>query len=48
LVDIIIIKGILDVAFRRKELKWTSAKIARSDSKDVVTVHDKDSARKKS
>jgi biofilm PGA synthesis N-glycosyltransferase PgaC len=27
LVDLIIIKGVLDVAFRRKNLKWTSAKI---------------------
>lgn len=27
LVDLIIIKGVLDVAFRRKGLKWTSAKI---------------------
>jgi cellulose synthase/poly-beta-1,6-N-acetylglucosamine synthase-like glycosyltransferase len=27
LVDLIIIKGVLDVAFRRKNLKWTSAKV---------------------
>lgn len=29
LVDLIIVKGILDVAFRRKGLKWTSAKVQR-------------------
>jgi hypothetical protein len=27
LVDLIIIKGVLDVAFRRKGLKWTSSKV---------------------
>jgi cellulose synthase/poly-beta-1,6-N-acetylglucosamine synthase-like glycosyltransferase len=27
LVDLIIIKGVLDVAFRKKNLKWTSAKV---------------------
>ena len=27
LIDIMIIKGVLDVAFRSKSLKWTSAKV---------------------
>jgi hypothetical protein len=27
LVDLIIIKGVLDVAFKKKGLKWTSGKV---------------------
>jgi hypothetical protein len=42
LVDLIIIKGVLDVAFKRKNLGWTSAKHVQAASKTKVTTYKKE------